>query len=140
MIDITISTLLRSYRVSRGLSQTTVAEELGISRNYVSMIERGIASNLSYSLAQRILNLGGTYHGQVQVVLTRKVWVDSAIAAEIVWLNSQGVTTRGCCQGPPPTSMILPSSATRACELGYECTYEDDVYLVEIALKSEVNR
>lgn len=130
--------LLRKHRADYKLSQAEIARLLGISRNYVSMIERGLAHNLSYSLAQRIMNLSGSHHGQVQVILTRRVWVDNAIATEIVWLNSQGVVTRACCQGPPATALILPSSASRAKELGYVCHYTDDQDLVNIDLKSKV--
>ncbi len=128
--------VLRSYREDQGLSQGEAARQLGISRNYVSLIERGVANNLSYALAQRILNLGGNHHGQVQVTLTRKVWVDSAIAEEIVWLNSQGVVTCGCCQGPPPTALILQSSGPMAMRLGYPYEYRGPLGLCEIDLKS----
>jgi len=133
-----LNKVLRSYRASHGLSQTEVADQLGISRNYVSMIERRVSCNLSYALAQRILNLGGDHHGQVQVTLTRQVWVDSTIAEEIVWLNSQGVVTCSCCQGPPPTALILPSSGPVAMRLGYLYGYREDLGLCEIDLKSRV--
>src|SRR5688572_9478124 len=40
-------------RQERGLSQTELAEQTGISRNYVSLIERGEATNIS----MKVINL-----------------------------------------------------------------------------------
>ena len=133
--------IIRSYRDAHGLSQAEVARRLGISRNYVSMLERGKARNPSHRLAERILNLhspASWAHRQVLVTLERRVWVDASIAPEIVWLNSQGVTTVGSCEGPPPTAMILPSGFERAVDLGYAVHFREDVGLYEIDLKSEV--
>ena len=92
--------LLRSYREQHGMSQQEIAECLQLSRNYISQIERGKSSNLSFAVARRILNLCDGPHGQIRVTLVRHVMIDAAIAAEIVWLNSQGVETAGCCAGP----------------------------------------
>lgn len=127
--------LLRSYRKQHGLTQQQAADRLCLSRNYVSQIERGQAQNISFDIAQRILNLG-ELHGQIQITLTRHVMVDAAIAPEIVWLNSQGIETAGCCAGPPATALIMPSSAERARELGYEPEYREAIRLFEIELKS----
>lgn len=127
--------LLHSYRKQHGLSQQQAAEHLGLSRNYVSQIERGVSSNLSFDVAQRILNLG-ELHGQIQVTLIRRVMIDAAIAPEVVWLNLQGVETVGCCAGPPPTALIIPSSTEQAKRLGYEIKYRESVMLFEIELKS----
>jgi transcriptional regulator with XRE-family HTH domain len=41
-------------RKELGLSQQEVADAAGISRNYVSMIERGIATNVSFNIASRL--------------------------------------------------------------------------------------
>ena len=128
--------LLRSYRKQHGLTQQQVAARLRLSRNYISQIERGESVNLSFSIAQRILNLE-EMHGQIQVTLTRYVMIDAAIAPEIVWLNSQGIETAGCCAGPPPTAMIIPSGTEKARELGYEPEYREGIGLFEITLKSK---
>ena len=46
--------LLKQHREQEDLSQAQLAERLDISRNYLSMIERGIATNLTLNLRQRI--------------------------------------------------------------------------------------
>lgn len=129
--------IIRTYREQHDLTQRQIAERLRLSRNYVSQIERGLADNLSFEVALRILGLPGKPHGQIWVTLTRRVMVDTMIASEVVWLNSQGIVTEGCCAGPPPTAMILPSSVTAARRLGYEPKYLG-LGLYEITLKSEV--
>lgn len=135
--DNLFSDIIRVYREQHGLTQRQMAERLQLSRNYVSQIERGLADNLSFEVALRILNLPGKPHGQIEVTLTRHVMVDAVIAPEIVWLNSQGVVTEGCCAGPPPTALITPSSRMAARRLGYEpADYRPGLY--EITLKSEV--
>ena len=128
---------LRIHRELYGLTQEQVAKQLQLSRNYISQIERGLANNLSFTIVQQILSLGKS-HGQIQVTLTRRVTLDAAIAPEVVWLNSQGVETAGCCAGPPPTALIPPSSAEQAKRLGYEPKYHDSAGLFEIILKSTV--
>ena len=137
--------IIRTYREQHGLTQQQVAERLQLSRNYVSQIERGLADHLSFELVLRILNLPrglaaglpGKPHGQVSVTLTRRVMIDAVIAPEIVWLNSQGVVTEGCCAGPPPSAMITPGSLAVARRLGYECSWSG-LGLYEIILKSNV--
>lgn len=129
--------LLRSYRKQHGLTQQQVAERLQLSRVYISQIERGTSTNLSFDVAQRILNLG-TLHGQIRVTLAHRIMIDAAIAPEVVWLNSQDIETAGCCAGPPPTALIMPSSAEGARQLGYEPKYRNGVGLFEIELKSAV--
>jgi DNA-binding XRE family transcriptional regulator len=128
---------LKDYRHMHNLSQSQLADRLGISRTYVSEIERGVADNLSWSLGLRILDLD-SQHGQIEVVLPRRIQVDARIATEVVWLNQQGVTTEGSCAGPPPTAMIKPSGAERALRLGYEPQYREDTGLFEIQLKSDI--
>lgn len=41
-------------RLRHGLNQTELAKIAGVSRNYISMIERGKTENVSYSVLQRI--------------------------------------------------------------------------------------
>lgn len=85
--------ILRAYRKEYGISQELLARTLGISRNYLSQIERGIADNISFRLGQRILNLQSK-HGKIEVILPRRALIDVEIASEIVWLNWEGVVTR----------------------------------------------
>ena len=47
---------VKRHRKNYGLSQEVMAENLGISRNYLSQIERGIADNLSMKLYENIIN------------------------------------------------------------------------------------
>lgn len=135
MTHIKLGDVILAFRRENHLTQNEAAALLDISRNYLSLIERGRAKNVSHALALRILNLGRS-HRHIEVTLARKVFVDAAIAAEIVWLNSQGVVTEGCCKGPPPTAMIVPSSVGKALELGYIA--QPCAGLYEIILKSEV--
>jgi len=51
--------LLRGYRDKTGETQEQVASRLGISRGYVSELERGEATNISLELATRIRDLAG---------------------------------------------------------------------------------
>ena len=45
------------YRQSKGLTQVESAQLLGISKSYVSRIERGVAGNVSVDIQQRIIAL-----------------------------------------------------------------------------------
>ena len=54
-----LGTQLRQYREQEDLSQARLAERLEISRNYLSMIERGIATNLTLNLRQRVQKVIG---------------------------------------------------------------------------------
>lgn len=127
------ATILKTYRQRERLSQTELAKQLEISRNYVSLIERGVNDNISWRLGCKILNLE---HAQVKITIPRYVMVDATIAPEIALLNRIGIETEGSCQGPPPTAMIRPSSAERARTLGYDPQYREDVELFEVALRS----
>jgi DNA-binding XRE family transcriptional regulator len=48
---------LARYRRERGLSQSEVAKQLGVSRTYISLVERGIATNVSSRMRRRITEL-----------------------------------------------------------------------------------
>ncbi len=48
---------LAKYRKNRGLTQTEMAQLLGISPSYVSRIERGLANNVSVAIKQRVIAL-----------------------------------------------------------------------------------
>ena len=76
-----------------------------------------------------------------EVVIEQRIWVDSCIADEIVELNRRGVCTEGSCCGhrkAAAQALILPSSVSRARELGYEPIYRDNVGgLFEINLRSK---
>lgn len=132
------SSLLRMYRQQTETTQEEVAQQLGISRNYLSQIERGIAKNISWGLGTAILNLWHPNEtGQIEIVVPRRILVDAALAIEIEWLNVEGVETEGCCIGPPPLAMIRPGSVTKARELGYVPEYQPTTGLYQIRLRSE---
>ncbi|NJM58186.1 MAG: helix-turn-helix domain-containing protein [Synechococcales cyanobacterium RU_4_20] len=52
-------TTIRERRRQEGLSQEALAQQVGISRNYLSQIERGLATNLSWQLRQTLTSLLG---------------------------------------------------------------------------------
>lgn len=133
--------ILKQYRQDYEKTQVWTAKLLGVSRNYLSEIERGVSGNLSYELAVKILNLpslenDGEAHKTIEVTLSHRVEVDAVIAQEVVWINSQGVVTVSSCQGPPATALILPSSAKRALEIGYFPVYQEDIGLFQFDLWS----
>lgn len=75
----------------------------------------------------------------IKVIIPQCILIDECIAQEIVFLNSAGVRTEGCCCGhgeDTPHALIKPSSKSKALELGYapEC-YETGYFRIE--LKSE---
>ncbi|MEO0537467.1 MAG: helix-turn-helix transcriptional regulator [Cyanobacteria bacterium P01_A01_bin.123] len=45
---------IRKRRSEEGLSQEKLAQTVGISRNYLSQIERGVATNLSWQVMNRL--------------------------------------------------------------------------------------
>lgn len=46
--------VVRERRIQEGLSQEELAKKAGISRNYLSEIERGQATNLSWQVVERL--------------------------------------------------------------------------------------
>lgn len=50
---------VRDRREKEGWSQEKLANEIGISRNYLSQIERGVATNISWQVMQRITTVLG---------------------------------------------------------------------------------
>jgi transcriptional regulator with XRE-family HTH domain len=50
---------VRERRIQEGLSQEELAEQVGISRNYLSQIERGQATNLSWHVMDRLASALG---------------------------------------------------------------------------------
>lgn len=127
--------ILKLYREQHHCNQSDLAALLDISRTYLSQLERRVSTNISFSLAQRILALCGHY--QVEVIIPHKIWVDVEIAPEILLLNLSGVVTEGCCVGPPATAMIRPSSAEVAKAMGYEPVYNEQTDLFCIVLRYE---
>lgn len=65
------------YREGLGLSQTALAEQAGISRNYVSLIERGEARNVS----MRVLDRLAAVLGVAPAVLTGQSEQDELLVA-----------------------------------------------------------
>ena len=56
-IPFNIGEELVKYRRSTGVSQEEVATQLGISTNYITLIEWGLARNVSPQLRQRIVEM-----------------------------------------------------------------------------------
>lgn len=50
---------VRLRRRSEGLSQQELADKVGISRNYLSQIERGVAQNLSWQVMEKLTSVLG---------------------------------------------------------------------------------
>lgn len=50
---------VRERRMEEGLSQEKLAQAVGISRNYLSQIERGQATNLSWQVMERLTSILG---------------------------------------------------------------------------------
>ncbi len=59
--------MVAAVRSRRGMSQTEVAEMMGVSRNYLSQIERGEADNLSLNIAAKIVWILGVRHPLMDV-------------------------------------------------------------------------
>lgn len=55
---------LRDLRLQRGWTQTQLADELGVTRQYVAEIEKGKANLYSDRLFQSLRLLGGTLRAQ----------------------------------------------------------------------------
>lgn len=54
MSDETFGNLVKETRLGMGFSQSKLAEKADVSRNYLSQIERGIATNLSLDVKSRL--------------------------------------------------------------------------------------
>ena len=50
---------VRDRRQAQGLSQDELAERVGISRNYLSQIERGVSTNVSWPITKKICDALG---------------------------------------------------------------------------------
>lgn len=59
-VSIDLGEEILRYRRQTGTSLADTAKQLGISSNYVSLIEWGLANNVTPQLRQRILNLAGS--------------------------------------------------------------------------------
>lgn len=54
VIEVSLSELIAIHRDRLHLSQSELAQAAGISRNYISLIERGHTENISYGVLKRI--------------------------------------------------------------------------------------
>lgn len=81
----TLGRRLAEERKRRKLSQEEAAVELGMSRNYVSLLERGVATNPSHAIVERI-----------------KEWLGDVRTYQLPHLASQQVV---------PTTLHIPASA-----------------------------
>lgn len=59
---------VRDRRVEEGLSQEKLAQAVGISRNYLSQIERGQATNISWQVMERLTSVLGLKGEQVGTI------------------------------------------------------------------------
>lgn len=59
---------VRDRRVEEGLSQEKLAQGVGISRNYLSQIERGQATNISWHVMERLTSVLGLKGEQVGTI------------------------------------------------------------------------
>lgn len=57
VLVLSITLELKGYRKKTGLTQQQLANKAGISRNYISQIERGQATNISLDVYQRLLEI-----------------------------------------------------------------------------------
>lgn len=131
--------IVKKYRDNFHMSQEETAKLLDISRVYLSELERDVSKNPSYDLGVSILNLPSlerSTHKTIEVTISRRIEVDALIAQEVVWLNHMGIVTISPRQGPPPISLIPPSSKDRAAKMGYKPVYQEDIGLFEIELRS----
>ncbi len=74
--------ILKTYRKRERLSQTEAAVRLGISRVYISQIERGVSNNISWRLGCRILDL---------CVLTTNENTSDRVAVDLQALEASGL-------------------------------------------------
>jgi transcriptional regulator with XRE-family HTH domain len=65
---------VRDRREEEGWSQEELAEKAGISRNYLSQIERGVANNLSWQVVESLVTTLGLRPSEVLEQLPR--WGD----------------------------------------------------------------
>lgn len=59
---------VRDRRVEEGLSQEKLAQAVGISRNYLSQVERGQATNISWHVMERLTSVLGLKGEQVGTI------------------------------------------------------------------------
>lgn len=61
---------VREQRKAQKLSQQELAKQVGISRNYLSEIERGESTNLSWQVREKLSRILGLESGQAQTAET----------------------------------------------------------------------
>ncbi len=59
---------VRDRRIEEGLTQEKLAQAVGISRNYLSQIERGQATNISWHVMERLTSVLGLKGDQVGTI------------------------------------------------------------------------
>lgn len=83
--DMTVGDVIRQYRIEHDMSLAEFGRRAGLTRGYLSAVERGVNSNgsparLSYASAQRIAKVMGITHsdlikaieGSDDIILTEK--------------------------------------------------------------------
>ncbi|MBD2326093.1 helix-turn-helix transcriptional regulator [Alkalinema sp. FACHB-956] len=71
--------LVRDRRRQEKLSQEELAQQVGISRNYLSQIERGQATNLSWQLREKISAILGLKEAPPPTAATEPDWPASLV-------------------------------------------------------------
>jgi transcriptional regulator with XRE-family HTH domain len=71
---------VRERRMQEGLSQGELARKVDISRNYLSQIERGEATNLSWQLVERLTTILGLKEEHIEEIYTDRANLPTGLA------------------------------------------------------------
>lgn len=67
-MSVTTGELIRQYRKREGITQSSLARSIGISRNYLSQIENDNATSVSFDVMERVRKVTGVSLGKVNAV------------------------------------------------------------------------
>jgi transcriptional regulator with XRE-family HTH domain len=71
---------VRERRIQEGLSQGELARKVDISRNYLSQIERGEATNLSWQLVERLTTILGLKEEHIEEAALDRATLPAGLA------------------------------------------------------------
>ena len=57
--------MIKSLRIERGLTQAQVAQKVGVTKNYITMLERGQRKNPSLDIVKKIAKALGVPAGKL---------------------------------------------------------------------------
>jgi transcriptional regulator with XRE-family HTH domain len=60
-----LSHVIKSLRIERGLTQAQVAQKVGVTKNYITMLERGERKNPSLDIVKKIAKALGVPAGEL---------------------------------------------------------------------------